>query len=173
MRQRLSNAWKPALAQLIVCAATPLFASTPASTFADLDGRPGLEFIAAPKLSSNFFTLEPRDLDRDADLDIVLRHRLTHQDLAWWRNDGHGHLTRGESRRLTPGAPFAKHRWRDARPTPALPRHLAFSPAAALLSQAAILHPPAPSVLTSKATPEPPAPYAKQPRERGPPPFVN
>lgn len=90
----------------LFCASPSLFASTPAATFAELDGKPGLELVRAPRFSSARFALEARDLDRDSDLDIVLRHRVTRQELAWWRNDGQGHLTRGDSAKLyQPSAP--------------------------------------------------------------------
>ncbi len=84
----------------LFCAGPSLFASTPAATFAELDGRPGLELVRAPKFSALRFALEARDLDQDSDLDIVLRNRITRQELAWWRNDGSGNLSLGDQVKL-------------------------------------------------------------------------
>lgn len=84
----------------LLCASPVLLASTPAATFAELDGKPGLELVRAPRFSSTRFALEARDLDQDSDLDIVLRNRVTQQELAWWRNDGRGRLSRGDGDRL-------------------------------------------------------------------------
>lgn len=84
----------------LLCAGPSLFASTPAATFAELDGKPGLELVRAPRFSSIRFALEARDMDQDADLDIVLRNRVTRQELAWWQNDGHGKLSLGDRVKL-------------------------------------------------------------------------